>query len=69
METLQTVPVPGWMTFDDAARRLGISRQAARQAAIRQGWERGRIGDLVLVSRAAVDQYRHARQLSGPRKA
>ena len=69
MEDVQRIPVPGWMTMDEAAQRLGITRQAARQVALRLGWERGRIGDLLLVSRPDVEYYHQRRRPPRPAPA
>ena len=60
--------LPDWMTLDEASDYLRLTRQGVSNAAIRLGWERRRIADVVLLARRDVERYRRSRQLSGPRR-
>ena len=68
MEMLEELILPDWMTVDEAAATLGVSRQAVMQAAVRARFSRCRIADILLLSRPDVEQYRRTRQFSGPRR-
>ena len=58
MEDVARIPLPDWLTLDEAADELGITRQAVSQAALKFGWTRGRIGQkMLLVSRIDVENH------------
>ncbi len=66
-DTLPALTLPDWISLNEAAARLAITRQAVGQAALRLNWGRARLGNMTFVSRSAVEQYARTRQLSGPR--
>lgn len=67
MSAVRELILDEWMPLEEAADYLRVTRQAAGQAAIRLGWERRRIMQVILVSRADVERYRRERKMTAPR--
>ena len=58
---------PGWLTLNQAADRLGVTRQAVGQIAMRNQWKRGILDHLVMVREIDVELEARARRPRRPR--
>ncbi len=77
MLDIERIRCPGWLSLNQAAEILGVSRQAVGQIAMRNGWRRGVLDHLVMVREIDVEMEvrtrlialeLRTRQLSGPRR-